>query len=92
MGRVALSVDSRANGAVLVDDAARPPRPRRTWSSREELASAVVERIEGFYNTVRRNTGLEYRSPNDFEDLHTVAVAAARTPNRICPGKRVRLP
>ncbi|HEY3549253.1 MAG TPA: IS3 family transposase [Propionicimonas sp.] len=50
---------------------------RRSWSSREDLASAIFERIEGFYNPIRRHSGLGYRSPNDFEDLHTAAVTAA---------------
>ncbi|WP_210736892.1 IS3 family transposase, partial [Cellulomonas hominis] len=50
---------------------------RHAWSSREELASAIFEWIEGFYNPVRRHSGLGYRSPNDFEDLHTAATAAA---------------
>lgn len=65
---------------------------RRTWSSREELASAIFEWIEGFYNPVRRHSGLGYQSPNDFEDLHTAATAAACSPHRNCPGNRVRLP
>ena len=50
---------------------------RRTWASREELASAIFEWIEGFYNPLRRHSGLGYRSPNEFEDLHTAATAAA---------------
>ncbi|NKY09838.1 transposase [Cellulomonas hominis] len=37
----------------------------------------MFEWIEGFYNPVRRHSGLGYRSPNDFEDLHTAATAAA---------------
>lgn len=50
---------------------------QRSWTNREELASAIFEWIEGFYNPVRRHSGLGYRSPNDFEDLHTTATAAA---------------
>ena len=50
---------------------------RRAWSCREDLASAIFEWIEGFYNPVRRHSGLGYRSPNEFEDLHTAATAAA---------------
>lgn len=50
---------------------------RRTWSTRAELASAIFEWIEAFYNPLRRHSGLGYRSPNQFEDLHSAAAAAA---------------
>ncbi|WP_086150521.1 integrase core domain-containing protein [Cellulosimicrobium sp. KWT-B] len=36
---------------------------RRQWETRPELASAIFEWIEGFYNAVRRHSGLGYRSP-----------------------------
>lgn len=54
--------------------------PRKVWDReprREELASAIFEWVEGFYNPLRRHSGLGYRSPNEFEDLHTAATAAA---------------
>lgn len=76
LGRDASSVDSRFDEELLVEHAARPP-DRRTWSSREELASATFEGIEGFYNPVRRHSGLGYPSLNDFEELHTAFTAAA---------------
>jgi transposase InsO family protein len=76
MGRVASSVDNTMMESFW-STMQRELLDRRTWSSREELASAIFEWIEGFYNRVRRHSGLGYRSPNDFEDLHTTATAAA---------------
>ncbi|WP_460843871.1 IS3 family transposase, partial [Nocardioides marmoraquaticus] len=43
---------------------------RRLWSTRAELASAMFEWIEAFYNPVRRHSGLDYRSPIEFERSH----------------------
>jgi hypothetical protein len=37
---------------------------------------AVFEWIEGFDNPHWRNSGLGYRSPNDFERQHTADAAA----------------
>lgn len=50
---------------------------RRLWPTRAELASAMFEWIEAFYNPLRRHSGLDYRSPVDFEALHTPANPAA---------------
>jgi len=50
---------------------------RRHWTTRGELASAMFEWIEAFYNPVRRHSGLGYRSPVEFEDLHKTAKPAA---------------
>lgn len=76
MGRVASSVDNTMMESFW-SSMQRELLDRHAWSSREELASAIFEWIEGFYNPVRRHCGLGYRSPNDFEDLHTAATAAA---------------
>lgn len=76
MGRVASSVDNTMMESFW-SSMQRELLDRRAWSSREELASAIFEWIEGFYNPVRRHSGINYRSPNDFEDLHTAANAAA---------------
>lgn len=38
---------------------------RRTWNTRPELASAIFEYIEAFYNPVRHRSALDYRTPND---------------------------
>ncbi|CAM5784172.1 Integrase catalytic domain-containing protein OS=Cellulomonas persica OX=76861 GN=CPE01_11040 PE=4 SV=1 [Cellulomonas persica] len=76
MGRVASSVDNTMMESFW-STMQRELLDRRTWASREELAAGIFEWIEGFYNPHRRHSGLGYRSPNDFEDLHTTATAAA---------------
>jgi putative transposase len=50
---------------------------RRHWSTRAELASAIFEYIEAFYNPTRRHTSIGSLSPIDFEALHTAAEIAA---------------
>ena len=50
---------------------------RRDWSSRVELASAMFEWIEGFYNPRRRHTSLGMLSPHEFETRHTAAILEA---------------
>jgi putative transposase len=43
---------------------------RRVWSSREELAAAVFEWIECFYNPHRRHSSVGMLSPIDYETTH----------------------
>ena len=50
---------------------------RRRWATRAELAQAMFHWIEGSYNPTRRHSTLAYRSPVDYERLHTPAVTAA---------------
>ena len=50
---------------------------RTTWDSKTQLASAMFEWIEGFYNPRRRHTSLDNLSPADYEALHTAAEIAA---------------
>jgi len=50
---------------------------RRSWHTRSELANAIFEWIEAFYNPVRRHSALGYHSPIGFEQLHTAAPNAA---------------
>ena len=50
---------------------------RQHWSTRVELASAIFEWIEGWYNPRRRHTSLGNLSPHEFETLHTVTLTAA---------------
>jgi putative transposase len=50
---------------------------RRTWPTRAELVNAIFEWIEAFYNPTRRHSALDYRSPIEFEALHTAAQTAA---------------
>jgi len=46
----------------------------KPWETREELANAMFEWIECWYNTKRRHSGVEMRSPATFEALHTGSV------------------
>lgn len=76
MGRVASSVDN-----ALIESfwstMQRELLDRRHWTSRVELASAIFEWIEGWYNPRRRHSGLGYLSPHEYEALHTVPLTAA---------------
>ena len=47
------------------------------WRTRRELASAVFEWIEAWYNPRRRHTSIDDRSPVEYERLHAVAGDAA---------------
>jgi len=49
----------------------------RTWATRQELANAIFEWIEAWYNPRRRHTSLGMLSPHEFETLHTAADTAA---------------
>jgi putative transposase len=40
---------------------------RQRWSTRVELANAIFEYIEGFYNRRRRHSALDWMSPLEFE-------------------------
>ncbi|MFM9136246.1 MAG: IS3 family transposase [bacterium] len=50
---------------------------RRRWPTRTELANAMFEWIEGWYNPRRRHSALNHLSPIEFEKLHTAATEAA---------------
>ena len=50
---------------------------RRIWTNRAELATAIFEYIEAFYNPVRRHSALDYRSPIDYERHHKTTNTAA---------------
>ena len=50
---------------------------QRTWDTRAQLASAIFEWIEGWYNPRRRHTSIEHLSPVDYERRFTAAVDAA---------------
>jgi putative transposase len=43
----------------------------RTWKTREELANAIFEWIECWYNPKRRHSSIGMHSPVTFEALHT---------------------
>jgi putative transposase len=76
MGRVASSVDN-----ALIESfwstMQRELLDRRHWTSRVELAAAIFEWIEGWYNPRRRHSTLGYLSPHEYEALHTAAITAA---------------
>lgn len=42
----------------------------RTWKTRDELAGAIFEWIECWYNPYRRHSSIGMHSPATFEDLH----------------------
>ena len=50
---------------------------RRHWATRAELAQAMFHWIDAFYNPTRRHSTLDYRSPVEYERLHTAAAEAA---------------
>jgi putative transposase len=43
---------------------------RETFRTVEQARKAVFEYIEGWYNTRRRHSGVEYQSPVEYERLH----------------------
>jgi len=50
---------------------------RRRWETRSELASAIFEYIEAFYNPRRRHSSISNLSPVEFEARHTATAVAA---------------
>ena len=40
---------------------------RKKWRTRIELANAIFEYIEVFYNRKRRHSSLGYQTPTDFD-------------------------
>jgi putative transposase len=47
------------------------------WKSREQLATAVFEWIEGWYNPTRRHSSIDMLSPTDYEQTNTATLEAA---------------
>lgn len=47
------------------------------WATQDELASAIFEWIEAWYNPRRRHTSLGMLAPLEFETPHTAAANAA---------------
>jgi putative transposase len=50
---------------------------RHQWENRQELAVAIFEWIEAWYNPNRRHSYCGMLSPNHYEALHTAARVAA---------------
>lgn len=45
---------------------------RQRWRTNLELAVAIADYIDHFYNPARRHSALGYLTPNEFEDLHSL--------------------
>jgi putative transposase len=50
---------------------------RRVWDNRHQLAQAIFEWVEAWYNPRRRHSALDYLSPIQFEAHHTPLQAVA---------------
>jgi len=50
---------------------------RRRWDDRRQLAAAIFEYIEAWYNPQRRHSALDYHSPVEYEHRHTPIEAVA---------------
>ncbi len=76
MGRVASSVDNTMMESFW-STMQRELLDTQRWSTQEELASAIFEWIEAWYNPRRRHTSLAMLAPHEYETLHTAANTAA---------------
>jgi transposase InsO family protein len=76
MGKVASSVDN-ALIESLWSSMQSELLDRQSWTSRVELASAMFEWIEGWYNPWRRHSSLGMVSPAHFEQLDNNVMVAA---------------
>ena len=76
MGRVASSVDNTTIESFW-STMQRELLDTRSWDTQQQLASAIFEWIEAWYNPRRRHTSLDNLAPAEFEALHTTAVTAA---------------
>lgn len=76
MGRVASSVDNSMIESSW-STMQRELLDTRRWTTKAELASAIFEWIEAWYNPRRRHSALGMLNPAEFEALHTAATAAA---------------
>jgi putative transposase len=76
MGRVGSAYDN-AMMESFFSTLQRELLDRKSWTTRKELASAIFEWIEAWYNPRRRHTSIDDLSPVDYERLYTAAVGAA---------------
>ncbi len=76
MGRVASSVDNTMVESFW-STMQRELLDTRRWNTQEQLASAIFEWTEAWYNPRRRHTSLDMLSSHEFETLHTAAATAA---------------
>ena len=76
MGRVGSAYDN-AMMESFFGTLQRELLDRRRWATRKELATAIFEWIEAWYNPRRRHTSIDNLSPVDYERLFTAAADAA---------------
>ena len=76
MGRVGAAYDN-AMMESFFSTLQRELLDRKKWTSRKELASAIFEWIEAWYNPHRRHSLIEYHSPVEHERLYTAGAHAA---------------
>jgi putative transposase len=76
MGRVASALDN-AMMESFFGTMQRELLDRQAWATRKQMASAIFEWIEAWYNPRRRHTSVGNISPVDYERLHAAAVFAA---------------
>lgn len=50
---------------------------RRTWTTRRQLAQAIFEYIEAFYNPERRHTSINNLTPIEYETRHQAVASVA---------------
>ena len=83
MGRVGSAYDNamtRSRHSVMesfFSTLQRELLDRRQWTTRRELASAIFEWIEAWYNPRRRHSLIGYHSPIEHERLYTAGAHAA---------------
>ena len=76
MGKVASAFDNSMIESFFGSMQIELP-DRRIWTTRAELASAIIGYIETFYNPARQYSALDYRSPIDYGRLRTSTNTAA---------------
>lgn len=76
MGRVGSAYDN-AMMESFFSTLQRELLDRRKWQTRKELASAIFEWIEAWYNPHRRHSSIGHLSPVAYERLYTAKRAAA---------------
>ena len=69
MGRVASSVDNTMMESFW-STMQRELLDTREWDSPEQLASAIFEWVEAWYNPHRRHSSIGYLSPIEFENQY----------------------
>ena len=86
MGRVGSAYDDAMMESFL-GTLQRELLDRRQWATRKELASAIFEWIEAWYDPRRRHTSIDNLSPLDYERLFTVTADAALSSRTKLSGK-----